>query len=166
VDGVNCSLDLLLLCHAARLDFPLEVRNHPPGDVAFHGFYGKLIGGLSLFDGKRLYLREQFGGQGDIGVRGHDHLIISKEIKTLIPDVVSVGHSTMGPFSISSPVEIVSAAEIWEKKHVGDTYGVPSSPQSEKSSPQRLKPELFSIIYVRAEARTLQKREFFRSLLG
>jgi hypothetical protein len=31
-------------------------------------------------------------------------------------------------------------------------------------SPQGLKPELFSITYVRAEARTLQKNEFFRSL--
>ena len=33
-----------------------------------------------------------------------------------------------------------------------------------KSVPQRLKPHLFSIVYVRAEARTLQRTEFFRSL--
>jgi hypothetical protein len=30
--------------------------------------------------------------------------------------------------------------------------------------PQRLKPNLFSINYVRPEGRTLQKPEFFRSL--
>src|SRR5277367_5731464 len=35
-----------------------------------------------------------------------------------------------------------------------------------ESCPQRLKPDLFSISYVRAEARTLQKPEFFRSLLS
>ena len=34
-----------------------------------------------------------------------------------------------------------------------------------KCVPQRLKPYLFSIVYVRAEARTLQRTEFFRSLL-
>jgi hypothetical protein len=33
-----------------------------------------------------------------------------------------------------------------------------------ESGPQRLKPDLFSTIYVRAEARTLQKNEFFRNL--
>jgi hypothetical protein len=33
-----------------------------------------------------------------------------------------------------------------------------------KASPQRLKPFLLLITYVRAEARTLQKSEFFRSL--
>ena len=33
------------------------------------------------------------------------------------------------------------------------------------SGPQRLKPDLFSSSYVRAEARTLQETEFFRSLL-
>jgi hypothetical protein len=33
-----------------------------------------------------------------------------------------------------------------------------------ESGPQRLKPDLFSISYVRAKARTLQKLEFFRSL--
>ena len=33
-----------------------------------------------------------------------------------------------------------------------------------KCVPQRLKPYLFSIVYVRAEARTLQRTEFFRSL--
>jgi hypothetical protein len=33
-----------------------------------------------------------------------------------------------------------------------------------ESGPQRLKPDLFSISYVRAKARTLQKPEFFRSL--
>ena len=33
-----------------------------------------------------------------------------------------------------------------------------------KCVPQRLKPYLFSIAYVRAEARTLQRTEFFRSL--
>ena len=32
-----------------------------------------------------------------------------------------------------------------------------------ESGPQRLKPDLFSISYVRAKARTLQKPEFFRS---
>jgi len=33
-----------------------------------------------------------------------------------------------------------------------------------KCVPQRLKPYLFSIVYVRAEARTLQRTEFCRSL--
>jgi hypothetical protein len=33
-----------------------------------------------------------------------------------------------------------------------------------ESGPQGLKPDLFSISYVRAKARTLQKLEFFRSL--
>jgi hypothetical protein len=33
-----------------------------------------------------------------------------------------------------------------------------------ESGPQRLKPDLFSISYVRAKARTLQQPEFFRSL--
>jgi hypothetical protein len=33
-----------------------------------------------------------------------------------------------------------------------------------ESCPQRLKPDLFSISYVRAEARTLQQPDFFRSL--
>jgi hypothetical protein len=32
--------------------------------------------------------------------------------------------------------------------------------------PQRLKPDLFTNTYVRAEARTLQKAEFFRSLFS
>jgi hypothetical protein len=32
--------------------------------------------------------------------------------------------------------------------------------------PQRLKPGMFSIAYVRAEAGTLQRTEFFRSLFG
>jgi hypothetical protein len=32
--------------------------------------------------------------------------------------------------------------------------------------PQRLKPDSLHSIYVRAEARTLQENEFFRSLLG
>jgi hypothetical protein len=32
--------------------------------------------------------------------------------------------------------------------------------------PQRLKPNSLQSIYVRAEARTLQENEFFRSLLG
>ncbi len=36
----------------------------------------------------------------------------------------------------------------------------------QESSPQRLKPDLFSIVYVRLEARTLQMPEFIRSLLG
>jgi hypothetical protein len=34
-----------------------------------------------------------------------------------------------------------------------------------KYVPQRLEPYLFSIVYVRAEARTLQTTELFRSLL-
>jgi hypothetical protein len=33
------------------------------------------------------------------------------------------------------------------------------------SGPQRLKPDLFSINYVRAKARTLQQPKFFPSLL-
>jgi hypothetical protein len=33
-------------------------------------------------------------------------------------------------------------------------------------SPQRLKPNLFTTTYVRAEARTLQKLEFFRKLFS
>jgi len=35
-----------------------------------------------------------------------------------------------------------------------------------ESDPQRLKPDLFSISYVRAKARNLQKPEFFRSLFS
>src|ERR1700722_5277767 len=35
-----------------------------------------------------------------------------------------------------------------------------------KCVPQRLKPYLFSIVYVRAEARTLQRTELFRSLFS
>ncbi len=37
---------------------------------------------------------------------------------------------------------------------------------SEKSFPQRLKPDSLQGSYVRAEARTLQRIEFFRSLLS
>jgi hypothetical protein len=45
-------------------------------------------------------------------------------------------------------------------------------PLGQQTSPQRLKPDLFSIVYVRANARcgevarTLQRPEFVRSLLG
>jgi hypothetical protein len=45
-------------------------------------------------------------------------------------------------------------------------------PLGQESSPQRLEPDLFSIVYVRANARcgevarTLQRPEFVRSLLG
>jgi hypothetical protein len=76
VDGVNCGLDLLLFCHAAPLNFPLKVRKHPPGNVAFHGFYGELLGSFTLSESKRLNLPEWFGGQGDIGVRGYDYLVL------------------------------------------------------------------------------------------
>jgi hypothetical protein len=38
------------------------------------------------------------------------------------------------------------------------------SERDENESPQRLKPDLFATTYVRAEARTLQKSEFFRKL--
>jgi hypothetical protein len=78
MNGINCGLNLAIFSHAARLTFPLEVRNHPTGNIPLYGFYHKLINGLAFFGCKDLNLREQFSGQRYVGVAGHCHSIIAR----------------------------------------------------------------------------------------
>jgi hypothetical protein len=64
----------------------------------------------------------------------------------------------------SSPCHRKSLTKVRSRKSAGAKEAAEKSGDGWKCVPQRLKPHLFSIVYVRAEARTLQRTEFFRSL--
>jgi hypothetical protein len=86
MNGINCGLNLSIFSHAARLTFPLEVRNHPTGNIPLDGLYHKLINSLAFFGGKGLHLREQFSGQRYVGVAGHGYYIIAP-LTVILPAV-------------------------------------------------------------------------------
>ncbi len=95
MNGINCGLNLAISSHAARLTFPLEVRNHPTGNIPLYGFYHKLINGLAFSGGKGLHLREQFSGQRYVGVAGHGQSIIARSTVILpaVQPAISSAHS-------------------------------------------------------------------------
>ena len=108
-------------------------------------------------------------------------------IRRIISDPVSKGCGTGGPLATILPKNVRQAEpsnragearDVLVSSRLRKTYGLngqlgfspglnrlrKNSEQGWECVPQRLKPDLFSITYVRAEARTLQRIEFFRSL--
>jgi len=80
VNSPNSGLNFLILGQAGWLTFPLKVGEHSPGNISLHSLCGELIGGLTLFEGKGLHLRQQFSGKPDIRIGAHDAFIISLEL--------------------------------------------------------------------------------------
>jgi hypothetical protein len=107
MNSINCGLNPAIFIYAARLTFPLKVRNHPTGDIPLYGFYHKLINGPAFFGGKGLHLREQFSGQRYVGVAGHGHSIIARFTVTLpaVETVVSSAFSVRNTVQTGNPVQ-------------------------------------------------------------